>query len=111
MKSLKVQLESLPSVAGIVQSAMVLNDALIKDWTFEGFTDVMGPKVQGHCNNLASGDLNLFPKSNFLLFSECPVENVFKTIKLSDAIKVAPVQIWFAFLNIYVALVKYMRRL
>ena len=47
MRSLKVQLESLPSVAGIVQSAMVLNDALIKDWTFEGFTDVMGPKIQG----------------------------------------------------------------
>ena len=56
-----MQLESLPSVAGIVQSAMVLNDALIKDWTFEGFTDVMGPKIQGYCNNLVSGSL----KSNF----------------------------------------------
>ena len=56
-----MQLESLPSVAGIVQSAMVLNDALIKDWTFEGFTDVMGPKIKGYCNNLVSGGLNLFP--------------------------------------------------
>ena len=64
-----MQLESLPSVAGIVQSAMVLNDALIKDWTFEGFTDVMGPKIQGYCNNLVSGSFNLFPASNFLFFS------------------------------------------
>ena len=52
-----MQLESLPSVAGIVQSAMVLNDALIKDWTFEGFKNVMGPKIQGYCNNLESGSL------------------------------------------------------
>ena len=66
MRSLKVQLESLPSVAGIVQSAMVLNDALIKDWTFEGFTNVMGPKIQGYCNNLVSGSL----KSSFSLFSK-----------------------------------------
>ena len=65
-----MQLESLPSVAGIVQSAMVLNDALIKDWTFEGFTDVMGPKVQGYCNNLVSRSLNLFPKSNVFYCSQ-----------------------------------------
>ena len=63
MRSLKVQLESLPSVAGIVQSAIVLNDTLIQDWTFEGFINVMGPKIQGYCNNLMSGSLNVFPKS------------------------------------------------
>ena len=66
-----MQLESLPSVAGIVQSAMVLNDALIKDWTFEGFTDVMEPKIQGYCNNLVSGSFNLFLNQIFLFFSKC----------------------------------------
>ena len=55
-----MQLESLPSVAGIVQSAIVLNDTLIQDWTFEGFINVMGPKIQGYCYNLMSGSLNAF---------------------------------------------------
>ena len=88
-----MQLESLPSVAGIVQSAMVLNDALIKDWTFEGFTDVMRPKIQGYCNNLVSGSFNLFPESNFLFFSKC-----WRTFtKPSDAPNVVPVQIKFCF--------------
>ncbi|PFX28735.1 uncharacterized protein LOC111325863 [Stylophora pistillata] len=47
MVSLKEQLKSLPSVAGIVNSAMVLRDEYIKDWTFKSFTDVMAPKIKG----------------------------------------------------------------
>ena len=47
MSSFKEQLQSLPSVAGIVHSAMVLRDAFVKDWTFKTFTDVMGPKIKG----------------------------------------------------------------
>ena len=47
MSSFKEKLESLPSVAGIVNSAMVLKDQFIKDFTFESFKDVMGPKIKG----------------------------------------------------------------
>ena len=47
MLSFKEQLQSLPSVAGIVHSAMVLRDEFVKDWTFKSFTDVMGPKIKG----------------------------------------------------------------
>ena len=47
MWSLQKKLESLPSVAGMVHSAMVLRDQYIKDWKFESFTDVMGPKIKG----------------------------------------------------------------
>ncbi|XP_078372526.1 mycocerosic acid synthase-like isoform X4 [Oculina patagonica] len=43
----KEQLQSLPSVAGIVHSAMVLRDAFVKDWTYQSFSDVMGPKIKG----------------------------------------------------------------
>jgi len=48
MSSFKEQLGPLPSVAGIVHSAMVLRDEFVKDWTFESFTDVMGPKIKGN---------------------------------------------------------------
>ena len=47
MSSFQEQLQSLPSVAGIVHTAMVLRDELIKDLTFETFTEVMGPKIKG----------------------------------------------------------------
>ncbi|KAL9968892.1 hypothetical protein ACROYT_G021036 [Oculina patagonica] len=47
MSSFKDQLQSLPSVAGIVHSAMILRDEFVKDWTFKSFTDVMGPKIKG----------------------------------------------------------------
>ena len=97
MRSLKAQLESLPSVAGIVQSAMVLNDALIKDWTFEGFTDVMGPKIKGYFNNLVSGGLNLFPKSFKIFIVLKMLENVFKTLKPSDAPNVITIHMKFFF--------------
>ena len=48
MSSFKDQLQTLPSVAGIVHSAMVLRDEFVKAWTFESFTDVMGPKIKGN---------------------------------------------------------------
>ncbi|XP_015775362.1 PREDICTED: phthiocerol/phenolphthiocerol synthesis polyketide synthase type I PpsD-like isoform X3 [Acropora digitifera] len=48
MTAFKVdQLQSLPSLAGIVHTAMVLRDQPLKDLSFEGFSDVMGPKVKG----------------------------------------------------------------
>ena len=47
MSSFQEQLQSLPSVAGIVHTAMVLRDEFIKDLTFESFTEVMGPKIKG----------------------------------------------------------------
>lgn len=47
MSSFKDQLQALPSVAGIVHSAMVLRDEFVKEWTFESFADVMGPKIKG----------------------------------------------------------------
>lgn len=50
MQSLKEQLDSLPSVAGIVHTAMVLRDEFIKDWSFRSFTDVMDPKIKGACH-------------------------------------------------------------
>ena len=50
MQSLKEQLDSIPSVAGIVHTAMVLRDEFIKDWSFRSFTDVMDPKIKGACH-------------------------------------------------------------
>ena len=50
MSSFKEQLQSLPNVAGIVHTAMVLRDEFIKDLTFESFTEVMGPKIKGKLN-------------------------------------------------------------
>lgn len=62
MSSFKEQLRPLPSVAGIVHSAMVLRDEFVKDWTFESFTDVMGPKIKGN-----------MPIRAYLLLSETTV--------------------------------------
>ncbi len=50
MSSFKEQLQSLPSVAGIVHTAMVLRDEFIKDLTFESFAVVMAPKITGKLN-------------------------------------------------------------
>ena len=50
MSSFKEQLQSLPNVAGIVHTAMVLRDEFIKDLKFESFTEVMGPKIKGKLN-------------------------------------------------------------
>ena len=47
MSSLKERLQSLPSVAGIVHSAMVLRDEFLKDLRFQSFIEVMGPKING----------------------------------------------------------------
>lgn len=51
MSSFKGQLHTLPSVAGIVHTAMVLRDEFIEDLTFENFTEVMGPKIKGKIAN------------------------------------------------------------
>ena len=61
MWSLQKQLGSLPSVAGIVHSAMVLRDQFIKDWTFESFTDVMGPKIKGDYRRYFTSHTLIFP--------------------------------------------------
>ena len=53
MSSLKERLQSLPSVAGIVHSAMVLRDELMADLTFQSFIEVMGPKINGRMHYLA----------------------------------------------------------
>ena len=47
MATFKEQLQSLPSVAGIVITAMVLRDEYVKDFTFEAFTESMDPKIKG----------------------------------------------------------------
>ena len=47
MSAFKDQLQSLPSVAGIVHTAMVLRDPFIKDLTFQSFKEVMGSKIKG----------------------------------------------------------------
>ena len=47
MATFKEHLHSLPSVAGIVITAMVLRDEYVKDFTFEAFTESMGPKIKG----------------------------------------------------------------
>ncbi len=47
MLTFKEQLQSLPSVAGIVNTAMVLKDELVKDLIFESFADSMAPKITG----------------------------------------------------------------
>ncbi|KAJ7385694.1 hypothetical protein OS493_013722 [Desmophyllum pertusum] len=47
MSAFNEQLQSLPSVAGIVHSAMVLRDEFIKDLTYESFSEVMAPKIKG----------------------------------------------------------------
>ena len=47
MATFKKQLQSLPSVAGIVVTAMVLRDEYVKDFTFEAFTESMNAKIKG----------------------------------------------------------------
>lgn len=47
MATFRGELETLPSVAGIVITAMVLRDEYVKDFTFEAFADSMGAKIKG----------------------------------------------------------------
>ena len=63
MSSFKEQLRTLPAVAGIVNSAMVLRDEFVKEWTFESFTDVMGPKIKG--NKLIRARICSYPKQRY----------------------------------------------
>ena len=51
MSSLKDRLQSLPDVAGIVHTAMVLRDEFLKDLTSQSFNEVMGPKIKGKASN------------------------------------------------------------
>ena len=51
MSSLKYRLQSLPDVAGIVHTAMVLRDEFLKDLTSQSFNEVMGPKIKGKTSN------------------------------------------------------------
>ena len=51
MSSLKDRLRSLPDVAGIVHTAMVLRDEFLKDLTSQSFNEVMGPKIKGKTSN------------------------------------------------------------
>ena len=48
MATFREELEILPSVAGIVVTAMVLKDEFLNDVTFESFTDAMAPKIKGN---------------------------------------------------------------
>ena len=63
MSSFKEQLRALPGVAGIVHSAMVLRDEFVKEWTFESFTDVMGPNIKG--NKLIRARICSYPKQRY----------------------------------------------
>ena len=47
MSSLGDRLQSLPDVAGIVNTAMILRDEFIKELKLESFNEVMGPKIKG----------------------------------------------------------------
>lgn len=47
MSTFSKHLESLPSVAGIFNTAMVLKDEFVRDWTFQNFSEVMAPKIKG----------------------------------------------------------------
>ena len=51
MSSLKDRLQSLPDVAGIVHTAMVLRDEFLKDLTSQSFNEVRGPKIKGKTSN------------------------------------------------------------
>ena len=51
MSSLKDRLQSLPDVAGIAHTAMVLRDEFLKDLTSQSFNEVMGPKIKGKTSN------------------------------------------------------------
>jgi len=47
MSSLADRLQSLPNVAGIVHTAMILRDEFIKELKLQSFNEVMGPKIKG----------------------------------------------------------------
>ena len=47
MSSLGDRLQSLPNVAGIVHTAMILRDEFIKELKLQSFNQVMGPKIKG----------------------------------------------------------------
>ena len=47
MSSLGDRLQSLPNVAGIVHTAMILRDEFIKELKLQSFNEVMGPKIKG----------------------------------------------------------------
>ena len=67
MLALKERLQSLPDVAGIVHTAMVLRDEYIKDLTFQRFNEVMGPKIKGKTANQPN-----FPDpSRLIVFRSC----------------------------------------
>ena len=67
MLALKERLQSLPDVAGIVHTAMVLRDEYIKDLTFQRFNEVMGPKIKGKTTNQP----NFSDPSRLIVFSSC----------------------------------------
>ena len=47
MSSLGDRLQSLPDVAGIVHTAMIIRDEFIKELRLQSFNEVMGPKIKG----------------------------------------------------------------
>ena len=67
MLALKERLQSLPDVAGIVHTAMVLRDEYIKELTFQRFNEVMGPKIKGKTVNQP----NFSGPSRLIIFSSC----------------------------------------
>ena len=69
MSSFKEELRTLPSVAGIVHTAMVLRDEFLKDLTFEAFTEVMGPKIKGKITNYCDGPGFPYSERKVLAFS------------------------------------------
>ena len=58
MVTFKEQLQSLPSVAGIVNTAMVLKDELVKDLSFESFAEGMAPKIKGNLKKVSPFNCN-----------------------------------------------------
>lgn len=69
MTSLQEQINSLPAVAGIVHTAMVLRDEFIKDLTFESFHEVMGPKIKGKLRLKHCITIIIIPLLSTLLFT------------------------------------------
>lgn len=67
MLALQERLQSLPDVAGIVHTAMVLRDEYIKELTFQRFNEVMGPKIKGKTANQS----NFSDPSRLIVFSSC----------------------------------------
>lgn len=73
MSAFKQRLQSLPSVAGIVHTAMVLKDEFIKDLTFESFTEVMGPKIKGKLLEEVERDKHSYIVANVLCLNKTGV--------------------------------------